>query len=137
MTRPQSTSVIRCRWPASRSRTLPLPFLRPLLQQVFGLFEFVLPLRRQAFAGAVDEVLDHANPRTDALRAHLFASHRPSDGLSVFREQARGRKGRICLHLVAPAFFSQTWPSPRNRADEIEIRQILPMQLRCQTRRDP
>src|SRR5262249_3268127 len=77
-----------------------------LLQQAFGLLQRALPLGRQVLAGTVDEELDHADARADALGADLLAGHDAGDGLGVLGEQALWRVGRDSLHPPDPLLLS-------------------------------
>jgi hypothetical protein len=46
------------------------------LQYPFRALKLVPARRRKAMPGSIDEVLNHANARPDALRRHILARHR-------------------------------------------------------------
>src|SRR5262245_21767971 len=79
-----------------------MPFSGLLLEELPGPLQLALSGRGQGLAGAVDEEVDHANPRADALRADLLAGHHPGDRLGVLVEQALRRVGGDRLDLTHP-----------------------------------
>src|SRR5262249_25361168 len=76
-----------------------------LLEELFGLFQLSLSLRRQVLTGPVDGELGHAGPRADSLRADFRAGHGPCDRLGVLGEGPLRRVGRDRLHVARPAFL--------------------------------
>src|SRR5262249_47247566 len=78
-----------------------------LAKDVFGLLELRPPRGFKVLAGAIDEVLDHADRRAGPSGAHILSSHRSSDGCRVFGEYPLWGMSRIRLDLTHPAIWLQ------------------------------
>src|SRR5205823_2813815 len=74
--------------------------------ELFGTFQFAFPRWRQVLAGAVDEELNHTDPRADALGTDLLAGHYPGDGFGVPGEETVWRKCGNRPHVSDPLLFS-------------------------------
>src|SRR5437016_12866986 len=75
------------------------------LKDLLGFFQFAAARGGKALAGAIDEKLDHANARTDALGADAFAGHRLGDLAGAFGEDVPRGICRNRLNLRRPLPF--------------------------------
>src|ERR1700733_12712529 len=92
----------RARWPPAVGGRLRLLALGPLLEDPLGFFQLAFAGRGQILARAIDEVLDHPDPRPDPLRTDLFSGHRPGDGLGIPGEGVARWDGRTVLTPATP-----------------------------------
>ena len=79
-------------------------FFSFFLQDPLRFLQFALSGGRQTLAGAVNEILDHANAGTDPFRTHALLRHCPGDRLGVFGEYISGWIGRNRLDVADPFF---------------------------------
>jgi len=74
------------------------------LQDPFRFLQFPLSGGRKILAGAINEILDHANAGTYPFRTHALLRHCPGDRLGVFGEYISGWIGRNRLDVADPFF---------------------------------
>ncbi len=100
--------------PRRSSRIERLTVLAPpaLLKDSLGSLERPPPRGREILAAAVDEVLDHANPRADPLGAHFLARHCAGDRPRILGEQALGWKGGFGVDAPNPPLAAPASPRP-------------------------
>src|SRR3989442_871521 len=85
-----------------------------LAKNLDGSLQLLFPRSRKSFAGAIDEILDHANTRSDSFGTHFLAGHDARDGFRILGEGSFRWIRRHCFDFLNPGLLSHDsllWPT--------------------------